>query len=398
MDAEFVGQCAKKNNLQFYTEKADTPGYAKQTHISLETAARDLRYGFLNRIAQETDARYVALGHNANDQAETLLDHLLRGAGLAGLGAMPFQRDIFIRPLLCFKRAEIEEYAQQHKLPFREDSSNQDMQYRRNKLRHGLIPVLQKEYNPQVVDALVRAGNSLRECDVYIKEVASAALEEIGRIENNKILLDISLFLNYLNIIKKYILFAAVEKAGISRYSLNYEKLNRILQLAHNNRSSSSISLSRSWQILVSNDCLVICPKQIKKFDVQLKSGDLYRHGELNWVFQSTIVDKVEMEENRGKSRYVEFIDADLITGALRLRSWRSGDRFKPLGFKGTKKVSDFFVDEKVPLFRRQEIPILECDTGIIWVCGCRLSEDFKISNKTQHILKLEFCEEDVEM
>ena len=106
----------------------------------------------------------------------------------------------------------------------------------------------------------------------------------------------------------------------------------------------------------------------------------------------------MEVEENKGKSRFIEFIDADLIAGTLRLRTWCRGDRFNPLGLEGTKKLSDFFVDEKIPLFKRQEIPILECDSGIIWICGHRLSEDYKISNETQRFLKLEFCEKNVEM
>ena len=159
-DEHFVRQVAKQYSYQYFSKKVNTPHYAKKFKMSLETAARELRYDFLKKTAEKVGANLIALGHNANDQAETILAHFIRGAGLAGLAGMRMKKDIFVRPLLNFKRYEIENYAVQASLNFREDSSNRDVAYQRNRLRYQLIPTLEKDYNPQLVDALLRAAET----------------------------------------------------------------------------------------------------------------------------------------------------------------------------------------------------------------------------------------------
>ncbi len=393
-DEKFVARLAASYGYNYFTKRVDAPHYAKAHKLSIEAAARELRYNFLNRTALHNGAGVIALGHNADDQAETVLDHLLRGAGLAGLAGMPYKRDNVIRPLLQFRREEIIEYAKEAGLAFREDSTNRDVRYRRNKIRHELLPMLE-QYNPQVRDALCRTSRVLDENEEFLRWYATEVIEKIGTEKNDKIILDIPLFLKYLTIIRKYVLFEIADKIGITRYSLSFGTVARLLHLVEKGRSGAKIPLAEDWLAQIHGNSLVFSRQQSISFNVTLKKGETYVHPDLGWTFRSIRVKKEEMESELGGRSTVEFVDEDKIPGDLQLRNWRRGDRFAPIGLKGAKKVADFFVDAKIPGHLRGSIPILTCEKGIIWICGYRLSETFKVTESTSNLLKLEFGESD---
>ena len=393
-DEHFVRQVAKQYSYQHFSKKVNTPHYAKKFKMSLETAARELRYDFLKKTAEKVGANLIALGHNANDQAETILAHFIRGAGLAGLAGMRMKKDIFVRPLLNFKRYEIENYAVQASLNFREDSSNRDVAYQRNRLRYQLIPTLEKDYNPQLVDALLRAAETFEENDQFLRTLATELYQKMSTKNNDKIVLDIRLFLKYLSIIQKYVIFEAVENIGLSRTSLSSARISRIIQLAQRGRSGTRASLSGNWEVVVNGTFLVFMSKDLPTFKILLSKGEEYFETNRGWIFRSTLVSREEMVANLGKDRAVEFVDADKIPDKLQLRTWQTGDRFIPFGLKGKKKVSDYFIDEKIPNHLRRSIPILTCEKGIIWICGYRLSETFRVQKSTSSVLKLEYRED----
>ncbi len=390
-DETFVRRRAEEYGVPLVVEHADVAAYAKERRLSREAAARQVRYDFLRRVATQEHAHCVALGHQANDQAETFLDHLLRGAGLAGLGGMWWQREIFVRPLLAFRRDELAEYARDHQLPFCEDSSNLDLSIRRNRVRHELLPLLAKHYNPRVVETLSRACQAVQEADAALRTLAREQLVRDGRREGEKIVLDIPAYLRYLSVTQKYVLLAAVEELGGLRSQLSSRRLERVSALVRAKRSGTRVSLGGGLELAVSGDCLVIGPREPETYCIRVEIGQEVRDRERGFRFRCMPATEEEYCACRGKSRAVEFVDAAQVKGSLRLRPWQPGDRFVPLGMSGTKKVSDFFVDEKIPGHRRSHIPLLECEAGIIWICGQRLDERFRVTPGTTDILRLEF-------
>lgn len=390
-DQAFVKARAGDYGLRMIVGRADVPAYARQHHLSHEAAARMLRYDFLRRTALAAQADRVALGHHANDQAETLLDHLLRGAGLAGLGGMWWRRGILVRPLLDVTRGEILAYACERQLPFCEDSSNADRRIRRNRLRHELLPLLASQYNPRLVQALARACQAMQEADQGLRTLAAQLLTRDGKSEGGKIVLDIATFLRYLLVLQKYVLWEAVEEVGGERRQLDSRRLERVLRLAKKGRPGSRVSLGSGLEATISGRSLVIGGTAYEPFLLEVEIGKEVvepRHG---FTFRCGPVAVGEFQAQVGRSRAVEFIDAEQVRGQLRLRSWQPGDRLIPLGMDEAKKVSDVFVDAKVPYHRRRLIPLLECEAGIIWLCGVRLDERFRVTGNTKRVLKLEF-------
>lgn len=390
-DEIFVSARASDYGLTVVTERADVAGYALERRLSREAAAREVRYDFLRRAAQQVNADRVALGHHANDQAETFLDHLLRGAGLAGLGGMWWQRDIFVRPLLGFTRSELTEYATQHQLPFCEDSSNVDLRIRRNRLRHELLPLLATHYNPRVVEVLSRACQAFQEADQGLRIIAAQQLARDSREEGGKIVLDIAEFLRYLSVTQKYVLMEAVERMGGWRCQLDSRTLERVLRSVRQARPGTRVSLGRGIEAAVSGRYLVIGPSAQAPFWLPVHIGQEVVDPARRFAFKCSPAALDEFQALRGTSPALEFVDAGEVRGPLRLRSWQRGDRFFPLGMQESKRLSDFFIDAKVPQHRRNLVPLLECDNGIVWVCGLRLDERFRVTNKTKQVLKLEF-------
>ncbi len=390
-DQAFVEARAGDYGLRTIVERADVPAYARHHHLSCEAAARILRYDFLRRAALAVKADRVGLAHHANDQAETLLDHLLRGAGLAGLGGMWWRRDVLVRPLLDVTRDEILAYARERQVPFCEDSSNADRRIRRNRLRHELLPLLAAQYNPRVVEALARACQAMQEADQGLRTLAGQLLTRDGKFEGGKIVLDIATFLRYLLVLQKYVLWEAVEEVGGERRQLDSPRLERVFQLAKKARPGSKVSLGGGLEAAISGRFLVIGPAAHEPLLLEVEIGKEVVEPSRGFSFRCGPVTVEEYQAQPGRSPAVEFVDAGQIRGQLRLRSWQPGDRFIPLGMGKAKKVSDVFVDAKVPYHRRSLIPLLECETGIIWVCGVRLDERFRVTSNTKRVLKLEF-------
>ncbi|MDZ7339199.1 MAG: tRNA lysidine(34) synthetase TilS [candidate division KSB1 bacterium] len=390
-DEAFVRRRAEDYRVPVVVERADVAAFAREHRLSREAAARQVRYAFLQRVALQVRADRVALGHQADDQAETFLDHLLRGAGLAGLGGMWWRREIFVRPLLAFRRSELVEYAQLHQLPFCQDSTNLDRSIRRNRLRHELIPLLASDYNPRVVDSLTRACQAIQEADEALRTLAREQLMKDARREGGKIVLDITAYLRYLSVLQKYVLLAAVEELGVCRSRLSSRQIERVTTLVRTKRPGTRVTLGGGLEARISGKYLVLGPVRPETYLVAVEVGKAVQDEERGFRFRCAPATWEEYRTCGGKSRAVEFVDAARIQGALRLRSWQQGDRFVPLGMNDRKKVSDFFVDAKVPGHRRPCIPLLECDAGIVWVCGLRLDERFRVTPQTTDLLKLEF-------
>lgn len=389
-DEIFVRNICDKNDIDFFTGNEDVGAYSKRNKISIEMGARECRYDFFASVAQEHKFDHIALGHNANDQGETILSHIIRGSGVRGLSGISPSRDIYIRPLLFATRKEINNYAQQQNLSFREDSTNADISYQRNRIRHILIPALARDFNPNIVKTLVRLGENMTEIDEYFqRQGEDAYLRCLKYRDNHKIVLDIIKFLAYFRVLQKYILeFVLIDLKKDYRI-LDYKTFERIKTLINKKQNKSLEISSDLWMVISGNELFI---GQLEKQQEEIFIQDIPGQYQLwnNLIFEIKRVAKPLKQVLRMSGSSIEWIDEKCIELPLKIRTYHHGDRFQPLNLGGSKKLSDFFIDEKIAVYMRNSTPILESKGRIVWVCGHRLDERFKITEKTSSVLKLE--------
>lgn len=388
-DQKFVQEFAQNSGLEFRAESGDVKAFAQNHNLSLETAAREMRYAFFNRVLDQDRGSKIALGHHADDQAETVLDRFLRGAGLKGMGGMRWRRDRFIRPLLDIPRDELLAYLTGLGASFRLDASNQDLRFRRNRIRHQLMPVLKAQFNPAVVKVLIREAEIFREANAFLNFFAENAFKQCLLFqEDDKIILDIFKFLQYLTVIQKYIIFQALKEFAIRPEEVSTCNLNQIIQLAKIQKPDRMMMLRGRCRIGVWQSELVFDvperPQHYFTLDTAVAVHSLYPGCILR-------ISKSRAPKSWAPDPNIEYVDGDKLTRVLILRSPRPGDRFFPIHLRGSKKVADYLSDEKVPYYRRGEMLVLESDHQIVWLVGMRLDDRFKISEQSRQVLKLEF-------
>ncbi|HTY57600.1 MAG TPA: tRNA lysidine(34) synthetase TilS [Bacteroidota bacterium] len=385
-DERFVAQRARMYGIPFHAGRGDTGGEAAKRGVGIQEAARDLRYDFLLRLRATTGAARIATAHHADDNAETILLHLFRGTGVQGMTGIPVARDGIIRPLLFAHREEIEEYSRIEKIPFRTDSSNAKDGYTRNAVRHHVLPLLKELVSPSVVDNINRSGDNFRTLAAYLQEETTTVLAECTTSRSAGTLrLSAAGLLARPLLLRQLAVLAAIEEVSGARPAS--DRVSAVLGLLEK-ESGTLVTVPGGTEAARERDEIVIRPRdETAGFSITVDAGRVFTTR--GFRFASQLV------EARGEpaGRQTEYADAER-TGVqgLTLRSWREGDWFTPLGMSGRKKLSDFFVDEKVPVDRKNRIPIL-CTPGgdVIWVCGMRLDDRFKITPATRRVLKLEY-------
>ncbi len=388
-DESFVQDLCKDWQVKLYTSRQDVNAYCKSHNCSIETGARECRYSFFENIHTDLQADYIATAHHADDNAETVLDRLLRGSGTTGLAGIPPKRDFYIRPLLQISRKEIESYAAEHHLTYRTDSTNADTRYKRNRIRHVLLPMLQQEFNPQIAESINRFSSIMRETDELVKKESQIAFSQCVReASKDKIILDISDFLAYLVILQKGMIRVALDKLDEPNGISDFDQFENLITFIRKNKSGTKFRISSTTGILISSNELVIGhePEQHESVTIHAAPGKYpFWNGQI-----LEIKEAIKPLEFQNKTNTQEWIDADKLLEPLVIRTVKDGDRFTPVNFQGSKKVSDFFIDLKIPVYQRNQVPLLESRSKIVWIAGYRLDDRFKVTNNTKRILKLE--------
>jgi len=360
-DQEFVRKLASDLKLKLYSRSFQVKKEAKKLRLSVEECARKIRYEYLNKLAERLKAQKIALGHNFNDQAETVLLRLIRGSGSLGLSGIPPVKDRVIRPLIETKREEIETFLKEKNIPFRIDSSNLRTDYLRNRVR------------------------------LKLREAQKAYGKTLLKEQKGKILLDSKRFSGRDEWLKRLLIRNCVKKLQGDVRELNFEKVETLLDLLRQGKSGKSVDLLADIRADVTKDLLSIHKKKEEGFNYHLSSPTQRRMGKLGVSVRSEIFPGSSLPRKlRGENRWVAFLDRDKLKPPLRLRSRKNGDRFRPLGMKGSKSVADFLVDSKIPRCDRDEVMLLTSRDRIVWLVGYRISEDFKVTPKTKRILKIE--------
>ncbi len=400
-DQEFVAAFCRELGIPLVTRRLEVRGRAHRT--SLQEAARDLRYRAMKELAKEYGADRIALGHTADDQAETVLLWMLRGAGLTGLSGMPAVRDgDIVRPLYETKRQDILAYLKQAELAFRRDSSNSKPLYMRNRVRQEVMPVLNRLV-PSAVDALCRLADLCREDDQYLDEHLVALCSARVRPEiDGGWSIDRAWVRALPRALQRRLVRNLLRRCEEQLKPPSLRSVERVLQSVTGKGPFQGMA-TQSTRLVVENDLVRFIPSGPRdpahERSEQLVPQILAVPSRIMWAGtgQTIRVQRLSRSHVRsadqGRNRIV--VDADRISGPLVVRSWQPGDRFHPLGMKGrSKKLQDFFTDLKVPVALRRLVPVVAAPEGIVWVVGHRQDERWTLTAATQRCLVLTAGEE----
>lgn len=377
-DAEFVENWCKNVDTEFTSIDFDTHEYARNKKISIEMAARELRYEWFEIVRQQYEADAIAVAHHCDDAAETVLLNLLRGTGIRGLTGISPKKGNIIRPFLCVSRNEIEEYLKERNIPFVTDSTNYDDIITRNYLRLNVIPMMEK-LNPSAKNAIFRTSQNIAEAyniyenaiETLIKEVMSGEKISIEKLKNTPSPISV--------------LFEILAPLGFNS-SVVEDIIDNL------NSSSGKVFLSKQYRVIKDRQFLLLSKIADKN---NIDSEILIHEGtnEILWPIhlKITVVNKNAIDVNK-QGRFL-FSDAGEVRFPLKLRKWKDGDWFVPFGMKGRKKLSDYFTDCKFDLLEKENQWILESDGQIVWIVGKRNDERFKVSEHTDNVLMIEWVE-----
>ncbi|RLD84058.1 MAG: tRNA lysidine(34) synthetase TilS, partial [Bacteroidetes bacterium] len=333
-------------------------------------------YAWFEELRQKKGFDVIAMGHHTDDQIETFFINLFRGSGLAGLKGMPIKRDHIIRPLLFAGREDIEVYAKKHNISFRDDSSNKEEKYLRNKIRHRLAPVL-SDLTDNYPDAVIDSLNNLREADTLLQLLLHEKFDGITRQKDDTLALSKAEFrkLQPADVWSYYLL---------RRFGFNRSTSDNVADAVVRGQSGK-LFYSETHQLLVDRDELLIKPLQKNdKAEYRIDDGQQEITEPVHLIFQTVTVDD-DFSINAASS--LAQLDKDRLVFPLKLRKWQSGDKIKPLGMSGSKLLSDYFIDNKMSLFAKSDIWLLLSEKDIVWIIGHSISDDYKITSKTREVL-----------
>jgi tRNA(Ile)-lysidine synthase len=373
-DQEFCKQLAQQNNVPFHTINFDTLQYAADKKMSIQMAARELRYQWFEQIRQQHNYSSVALAHHQNDTIETILLNLVRGTGIAGLHGILPKNGALIRPLLGFTRDEIQAVITKNKISYVEDSSNSSVKYARNKLRHEVIPKL-KELNPALENTFENNLKHFRDLETLLELQLAELRKELLIANGDEIHLQLEA-VKKLNP-QRLLLFKLLQEYGFNETTI--DDLISVL-----NKHSGKVFESAGFTLILDREKLILTKKNTvstERVSISLNDHTInYGRYKLTLLHDDT---PLIIKDNP----LAVSVDADRLVYPLTVRAWQQSDSFYPLGMKTRKKLSDFFIGQKIPLHQKNEIPLLINGNGeIIWVGGYRPDERYKVNDNTKKV------------
>ncbi|MCX6167650.1 MAG: tRNA lysidine(34) synthetase TilS [Sphingobacteriales bacterium] len=378
-DERFCEELAKQLDVPFYSTRFQTEAYAQAEQLSIQMAARELRYQWLEHLRQSEGYHYVAVAHHQNDSVETILLNLVRGTGVSGLHGILPKRDFLIRPLLYLKREDVDALVAQEGFLFQEDSSNQSVKYARNKLRHEVVPVL-KELNPSLEHTFEQNARRMAELEALLHQhVAELHAQLFETTADGTLRIALAPLKTLLP--QKTLLFELFKPYGFTESVLAD-------LCASWNGHAGKVFQSATHELLLDRDCLYLSSAlSTSPLATTVQSNQT----EISWNKQHYTVQNIDiadfvLEKTNQKAQ----LNADLLVYPLVLRSWQVGDCYQPLGMQGQKKLSDLFIEHKIPRNQKDSTLVLQNGNGdILWVAGMRIHERYKVDSNTKKVLIL---------
>ena len=378
-DEKLVFNTCQKNNIEYFAIKFNTKSFAEENKISIQMAARQLRYDWFNKIALENNCQFIATAHHQNDVAETMLINITRGTGMSGLhGILPKKNNI-IRPLLFSNKAEITHYANEHNIDFREDSSNKKDDYWRNKIRHLVIPKLE-ELNTNAVNNFYLLSKKISADEILLNERINELKSQFVKTSNNLV---------YINLeIMQHAAVTSLLFKILSEYNLNETAILNIIENHQNN--SGIIFESETHEALIDREFIIIRERKTEEFHQTLLIDNTIQK-------MNTPMGEISFETMNEKpsifSKDFLYLNIEKTGNEFIIQTWQQGDRFKPLGMNGNKLVSDYLIDKKINVFEKQKCMVLvsKKTNEIVALIPYQISNDYKLGNDSKSVLKISF-------
>lgn len=388
-DEKFVNLLAYNYKAKIHSKKCETKNFAAKNRLSIEMAARQLRYQWFEELSQKFGYTKIATAHNLDDNVETILLNLTHKTGLRGLIGIPEKNGKIIRPMLEVSKKEILEYLKQNILNYRFDKTNAETKFQRNKIRHLIIPQFQ-QLNPAFLQNVIDTASNIKQYYDLFNNVFQNFKTECVKQKDNEIEIDLNLVSKYQPV--KLFLFEYLNKFGF-----NATQVEKITSIISANSSESKTIQTSEYQLFINKNKITLLSLKSLNFanseylinQEDINKDKIFSVGNLDQIslkFQIIDAQNYKIEKN---SKIGAF-DFDKLNFPLKLRKWGKGDYFIPLGMKGKKKLSDFFADQKLRLIDKKKVWLLESDGEIMWIVGFRIDNRFKITEKTKKVLRIE--------
>lgn len=382
-DESFCISLCKKLNIEIYSEKTDVSEFATNEKLSLEEAGRKIRYKKLEEYLEISNSNKIVTAHNLDDNTETVLLNLFRGTGIRGLSGIPIKRGNIIRPFLTVSKSEIINYLNKAKMNFVQDSSNEKNEYKRNYLRNEIIPRIRENINEGIDKNILNFSQIVNNSEEFTKNLIKDLFYKFITIKESEIFISKEILS-----IDPYLVGEVIKRVIEEQFSadINYKNIFDIKKLL-NSQTGTNLELSQSLEAISEREYILI---RERIYFTDKSVFDLYFNSEVN-VGEFTIgcstseIDAVSITNNNE----IEYICSEKLKEPLLLRRWESADKFKPLGLNGTKKISDFLTELKIPNSERKSKLVLLNENQIIWLVGHRIDESVKIEEKTKKVIKL---------
>lgn len=377
-DMDYVEKICKQWDIPVYIEKINVPAYSAKMGLSPEEAGRKLRYELYDKVYKEVGGSKIAVAQNLNDNAETVLMRLMRGTGLNGIKGIEPVRDNIIRPLIHVERSLIEKYCEEQQIHPCIDKTNAEPIYARNKIRIELLPYMKNHFNPNITYTLNQFAQIMTEENEYVEQQGKKIFSKVAILEEETVKINIAKMRAEHIAMQKRILLQGIRHILGDTTGIEQKHIALALKLVEKN-TGAAIELPFHLKIFKSYDTIIIQRKKtVKMHEIQ------------NEIIKMNIKPiKVANMSKIERSEEKIWIDAEQIKEDLVLRHRKPGDIFSPIGMKGSKKLSTYMVDEKIPKEQRDEIDVIADGNNIVWVVGKRMSEQYKVRNHTKNIYEI---------
>lgn len=394
-DEAYVKQLCQQENVFFQSIHADVRTLAKNQGVTEEEAGRNLRYEAFYNACKKHQCHKIAIAHNKNDQAETVLFHLFRGSGLKGLTGIPPVRQEVIRPLLCISRGEIETYLTQRNILYQTDRTNLEEKYSRNKIRRKVLPYVTGEINGKAAEHVVQVASTLKEIQEYINNNAQKAYVRVVKHQEGKYVLPVEEFFQEDRVIQKEILRNIINELAGKLKDIEANHIDLILQLK-NKQVGKRLDLPYEICAIREYEAIRIYQREKEK-DIRLEKEDklveIFASGvyQVPWSQMQISFEIKEYKKNEviPKNNCTKWFDYDRIKSTVFIRTRQPGDYFQLDGKGSRKKIKTYFIDRKIPVDEREKVPLLADGSHVMWIIGERISEAYKVSEETNRILEV---------
>jgi len=391
LDEKFIRTISQKLKIPLYIIREDVKKLSTKNKKSIEEVGRDVRFSFFNKILKVENFNKIALGHNLDDNVETILINFIKGSGMKGLIGIPEKRDNIIHPIINIKKEEILKYLEENKIEYRIDKTNFETDYLRNKVKNYLLPIIEKEFNKNFKEKILSLSNILKVEDKFLDDLVENIKNDILKFEDDFVKIDLKKLQNLHLSLKRRIIRKVIDhfNKDLREYSLDH--IDKVISL-ENKKTGKEIELPLNLIAVKDKNKIIIERRDFEIPDFYIEIPDIGSYQEIGMKIELSLVEKI----SKVKDPFISFFDYDKIELPLKIRKPMFGEKFKPLGLKKEKKIQDFFVDSGIPKSVRWNLPILlDKKDDILWIVGVRISDDYKVTNLTNRVICIKITLED---